>query len=315
MRDIRTIGIAGTGLMGGDTAALCAGNGYNVIMMGISEEECQKGLANVRADYNELVREKLMSRAQADEALSRVSALTGFEHGGKADFIFEAVLEREDVKREVYRQLEAVCESGVVFASITSGLSPNSLAESLKHKERLLVAHFWNPAHLIPLVEVVRGKATSDEATDATLSVLRRLKKEIVLIDKDVPGFIGNRLMHAMYREALHLVESGVCSPEDIDRTVLNSFGPRFSSVGLLEYYDSCGLDLQHNVQSYLFESLCAASRPQRVLTERCERGDLGPKTGQGIFDWSKKDMADFRRRKSKPFYKMFSWNLTGEEE
>lgn len=313
LRDIKVIGVAGTGLMGGDTAAVCLGNGYRVIMMGINEEECEKGRQNVRADFDELVKNGLLSQEQADRALSRLDVRVGFEHGRDCDYIFEAVLERVDVKGSVFQQLEAVCGRDTVFASITSGISADALADTVEHSDRLLVAHFWNPAHLIPLVEVVRSRYTSAAAVQLTVDLLGSLHKEIVVLDKNIPGFIGNRLMHAMYREALYLVENGVCSPEDIDRTVYYSFGQRFASVGLLEYYESVGLDLQHNVQSYLLDDLCNEGGPQKILKEHYEKGELGPKTGSGIFDWTKKDMADFRHRKNSPFFKMFNWEESRE--
>lgn len=311
---IKTIGIAGAGLMGSGTATISALNGFNVIMMGTSREDCERGLASVNADIDELVENNLVTKAQAESAVRRLTVKVGFEHGRNADFIFEAVLERVDVKGDVYRELEKVCAPGVVFASITSGLSPDDLAATVKDKSRLLVAHFWNPAHLVPLVEVVRSEHTSDQAVHVTAQLLKSLNKEVVLMDKNVPGFIGNRLMHSMYREAVYLVESGYCTPEDIDRSIYYSFGQRFGSVGLLEYYDSVGLDLQRNVQSYLFADLCNARKPQKYLLERCKRGDLGPKTGQGIYDWTKKDMADFRHRKNSPFFKMFRFSPVGED-
>jgi 3-hydroxybutyryl-CoA dehydrogenase len=224
-------------------------------------------------------------------------------------FVFEAVSENVAVKQRVFQTLETVCGPETVFLSITSGIMAGKLVQGIAKKDRLLVAHAWNPPHLIPLVEVVATAYTDKNALARAVAFLEGLGRKVVLLKKDIPGFIGNRLMHAMYREALYLVEQGVATLEDIDATVLYSFGPRFSSVGLLEYYDSCGLDLQRSVQTYLLPELCNADAPQKLLTDAYDKGDYGPKTGKGLFDWNRKDAGDFRLRKSKPFFHFNHWD------
>jgi 3-hydroxybutyryl-CoA dehydrogenase len=308
--DIRLIAVVGSGLMGRDTATLCAGNGFRTVMLCHSERGLAKGMEGVRRNFAELEEQGLLNESQIETVLSRLSAEVGVEKAAEADFVFEAVLENPEVKISLYRQLESICRPDVVFASTTSGISPDILAEGMRHKERLVVSHFWNPAHLIPLVEVVRGKHTDETSIQTTLAMLNALNRKPVVLQKNIPGFIGNRIMHAMFREALYLVENGYCTAEDIDNTIYYSFGQRYSSVGLLEYYDSVGLDLQYSVENYLFESLCNAASPPKYLVDRCNRGDLGPKTGKGIFDWITKDQADFRARKNRPFFKMFKWNI-----
>jgi 3-hydroxybutyryl-CoA dehydrogenase len=308
--DIKLVAITGSGLMGADTATLCAGNGFRTVMLCRSKSGLARGMESVRRNFAELKEQGLLNESQIGTALSRLSAEVGIEKAAEADFLFEAVPENAEVKISLYRQLETFCRPDVVFASITSGISPDILAEGIRHKERLVVAHFWNPAHLIPLVEVVRGTHTNETSTQITLEMLSALNRKPVVLQKNIQGFIGNRIMHAMFREALYLVENGYCTPEDIDNTIYYSFGQRYSSVGLLEYYDSVGLDLQYSVESYLFESLCNAASPPQYLVDRCKRGDLGPKTGKGVFDWTTKDQADFRLRKNRPFFKMFKWNI-----
>ncbi|MDR1731142.1 MAG: 3-hydroxyacyl-CoA dehydrogenase family protein [Synergistaceae bacterium] len=311
--DIKLVAVAGSGQMGADTATLCIGNGFRTLMLTHSEEGRVRGLNSVRNNFAELKGQGLLNDRQIETALSRLRVEVGMDKGADAEFIFEAVVERPEVKIDVYRQLEAVCRPDAIFASITSGISPDILAEGIARKDRLIVTHSWNPAHLIPLVEVVRSRHTSDETTQTAVDLLKAMKREVVVLKKNIPGFIGNRLMHAMFREALYLVENGYCDPEDVDRTVYYSFGQRYSSVGLLEYFDSVGLDLDYNVESYLFETLCDAKAPQKYLVERYQRGDLGPKTGRGVFDWTKKDLGDFRTRKNRPFFKMFNWNIDVE--
>ena len=178
----------------------------------------------------------------------------------------------------------------------------------MKHPERFMVAHSWNPPHVIPLVEAVRAQATSEETVDRAVAFLKSLDREVVVLRKSVPGFIGNRIQHSMFREALSLIENGVATPEEIDRAVYFSFGQRYSGVGLMEYYDSCGLDLQMDVQSYLLAELSDAKGPQKPLTDCVAAGNLGAKTGKGLYEWSKEEQEDFRERKTRPFLRFVDW-------
>jgi len=305
---MRKVGVVGTGRMGSDTATLLLGYGHDVVLLGTGEKSCEKGRASVVQNLDELVSHHVISRPFAEGCLSRLKIVSDDAEMADRDFIFEAVPEKIEVKTEVYRRLERVCKPEAPFISITSGIVADDLAQGLENKGRLIVAHSWNPPHLIPLVEVVRSRFTTEETFEKTMALLLELDRKIVVLKKGIPGFIGNRLMHAMYREALYLVEQGVADPKDIDDTVLYSFGQRFSSVGLLEYYDSCGLDLQYDVQSYLLADLCDAKGPQKPLVECYKRGEFGPKTGKGIYDWSAKDFDDFRKRKHMPFFKYVNW-------
>jgi len=305
---MKQVGVVGTGRMGSDMATLLAAYGFHVTILGISEGECEKGRNNIEENLNELSNNNIIDNSTAQRCMQLIAFTQDYRSLADLDFVFEAVVERIDIKHSVYLQLEAVCSERTIIISITSGITAYKLAESIVHKERLIVAHAWNPPHLIPLVEVVGSEHTAPDTVKRTLELLETLDRKVVVLKRDIPGFIGNRIMHAMYREALYLVEIGVASPAEIDLTVLYSFGQRFASVGLLEYYDSCDLNLQFDVQSYLLAELCDAKGPQKPLVDCCLRGDYGPKTGNGIYDWSKKDLDEFRLRKNKPFFQYVTW-------
>lgn len=307
------IGIVGSGRIASDTATLFIGNGYNTVVLSRNDEGSSKALKSIQFNFEQLKNEGLIADEQVRRCFEYISFAVDYDMLKDCNFIFEAVFEKIDIKSIVFQALEKVCSPEAVFISTTSGISADDLAEAINKKDRLIVGHPWNPPHLIPLVEVVKSVHTSDETLNRTVELLESVGREIVVLKKNIEGFIGNRIQHAMFREAIHLIESGVADPEDIDKTIFYSFGQRYSTVGLMEYYDSVGLDLEYNVESYLFKSLCSATTAQEFLVERCKRGDLGPKTGRGVYDWSNKDYSEFSDRKSKPFYKFFNWDVPKE--
>ncbi|MCP4395906.1 MAG: 3-hydroxyacyl-CoA dehydrogenase family protein, partial [bacterium] len=186
----------------------------------------------------------------------------------EADFVLEGILEDIQVKQDFFAELDHHCPPHTILASGTSGLSPNVIGERIQRKDKMLVAHFWNPPYLVPLVELVAHDEISQETLESVMAFLKTVGKTPILLKKDIAGHIGNRLQHAMFREAIHLVEQGIATPEDIDRVIMNSLGPRYSMIGPMEYMDSVGLNLQVAVQSYLFESLADAKKPQTLLME-----------------------------------------------
>jgi 3-hydroxybutyryl-CoA dehydrogenase len=172
----------------------------------------------------------------------------------------------------------------------------------MQNKSRMLVAHFWNPAHLCPLVEVCGNPETTEEVKQATMQLLTAIGNKPVLMKKEILGFIGNRLMHAMNREAISMIQKGIVSAEDIDMAVLNSFGPRFANLGLMEYLDFCGLDLIANIQDYLYDDLEKGGGTMPLVKELVDKGDLGAKSGKGLCEWDGKDPDDVRGRRDQEF-------------
>ncbi len=276
------------------------------MLVGVDEQDVRTGLGNAKRDVDDLETAGILSVDQAQTARGLLSGTTSYaEAVPGADLVFEAAPEDVNIKQTVFRALEQHSAPGVLLCSSTSGLSPQDIAEPLADKGRMAVTHFWNPPYLVPLVEVIPHSDMSEANRKAVASFIRRLGKEPVFLKRDIAGHIGNRLQHALYREALHLIEQGVATPDDIDRVVLNSFGPRFSAIGPMEYFDSCGLDLHQKVQGYLYPTLCNASEPQDILLRNVAEGSLGSKTGKGLYDWSERDEDEFRARRNSCFIEL----------
>jgi 3-hydroxybutyryl-CoA dehydrogenase len=206
--------------------------------------------------------------------------------------VFESVAEDLDLKQRIFRELERVAPKDAVLASNTSGLQITRIAEGMAHPERAATAHFWNPPHLMPLVEIVKGERTSDATVSALRDLLTHAGKQTVVVLKDVPGQLGNRLQHALFREAFHILQEGVASVEDVDSAVKHGFGLRFPAYGLLEHADMVGLDMMQAIDGYLFPSLSAADKPPPFVRELIARGELGAKTGHGLYDWTVRNAA-----------------------
>ncbi len=187
----------------------------------------------------------------------------------------------------MFSELDALCPPEVILASNTSALMPSALASPTRHPERVIVVHYFNPAHLIPVVEVVLGPHTSEETLSRATAMLRQAGKTPAVLRKEVPGFIANRLQAALLREALQLVEDGVTSLEDLDAVVSMGFGRRLAAFGPFAVVDLNGLDVWQAIMANLSPILSSASEPSPLLAERAGRGELGLKSGQGFYSWS----------------------------
>lgn len=304
MTKIKTIGIIGRGQIGASLATLFSGNGYEVILLGFNDTGINKGEIEIGHNFDELISEGIIDEKQKAVCMSKIRYTYSYEDLQGIDFCYEAVTEDVEIKRKVYENAESCCRADIVIASATSAISADVLGDLLINKERFLVAHPWNPAHVVPLVEVCRSRYTDETAVKITEDLLNDVGKKVVTLNKNIEGFIGNRLQHALFREAMYLIDEGVATPEQIDDVVYYSFGQRYSSIGIFEHYDAAGLKLQKEVQSNLFPTLCNADRPQKCLTDHIEAGELGAGTKRGVLDWSRIDEEDFRKRQRKPFYK-----------
>lgn len=308
--EIGRIGIVGTGMIGASMAALFTGNGYPTTVLAVNHAEAEAGRRRYDTYFDDLVANGLVTPAQAEACARLLDVTEDYAGLSGADFIFECVVERLEVKHSVYAQIERHCPGLRAIASSTSALQADDLAGGLSRKELLAVAHPWNPPHLVPCVEVVRSAFTGDDALKLIVDILESTGRAPVVMKKGAPGFIANRLQHALYREAAYMVEEGIASPEDIDKSLRTSFMPRYTSIGLFEHFDYAGLDMIMNIHRYLYPSLCNATEPQDLVRIPFERGDLGYKTGKGVLDWSGVDIDEFRKRASEPYLQFFNWSL-----
>lgn len=294
--EIKTICNLGTGTMGFGTALIFAMNGYAVRLFGRSEASVERGFSKIR-DALEMYRSNgLVAAGDIPAILGRVTGCATLEDAAiGADFVIESIAEQLDVKREVWARMEELTGPETIFATNTSGLSPTAIAEALRHKERFVVAHFWNPPHLLPLVEVVPGRHTSPETVQTTWRLMEKIGKKPVALKREALGFIGNRLQLALLREALHIVEQGIATPEAVDATVRYSLGRRLATTGPLESADLGGLDIFYAISSYLNADLCNARDPSPILQQAVSKNALGAKTGRGIYPWPADRLAEIQ--------------------
>jgi 3-hydroxybutyryl-CoA dehydrogenase len=205
------------------------------------------------------------------------------------ELAIEAVSENLDLKRTIFSDLERLTPPQTILCSNTSGISISLISEKLQFKERVVGTHFWNPPHIIPCVEVIKSQFTGDEEFHTVIELMERVGKEPVRVLKDVPGFLGNRLQHALWREAISLVEKGIADPEDIDRVVKYGFGLRLPFLGPLETADLAGLDLTYDIHQYLFSDLENRSTPSPLLKTLVDQKTIGVKTKKGFYHWTDK--------------------------
>ncbi len=226
-------------------------------------------------------------------ALTRVSLEEDLERAvSEADWVFEAAPEKLELKQELFRRIDAAAPEGAVLATNTSVIPVGQVAAAASGRGRIVGTHWWNPPYLVPLVEVVQGPDTTDETVRRTIDLLEQLGKTAVHVRRDVAGFVGNRLQHALWREAFNLVDAGVCDAETVDTVVKAGFGRRLAVLGPMENADMVGLDLTLSIHAYVLPTLDPPSQPAAGLRERVERGELGMKSGLGFRKWTK-DRAD----------------------
>lgn len=285
--DIRSAVVAGSGQMGPGIAFTLASVGCETKIFARTEESVKKGVEAFDRILDVLCAEDCLAADRVAPIRGLVSGTTELESSVRgADLIIESIPENLALKQEFFSRVEAFCPEETILTSNTSGLPATSIAENLHRPERFAVTHFWNPPHLMPLVEVVKGEKTAMETVSLLSELLARAGKKPVAVLKDTPGQLGNRLFQALLREAIHIVEEGIASVEDVDSAIKNGLGRRFPVYGPLEHNDVVGLDTLYAIQSYISESLCSRQKPSELLKNMFDSGDLGVKTGKGFYDW-----------------------------
>ena len=287
MKEITKIGIVGAGLMGHGIAQVFASHGFSVNIYDSVEEALAAVPQKIRNNFKAFVELHMAGKTDVEQCLETITLSGNLKTLSEGvQVIIEAVSENLDLKRKIFSELEQYVPRDAILCSNTSAISITEISEALKHKARFVGTHFWNPPHIIPCVEVVKGKYTSDTALETIFDLMKTVGKEPVRVMKDIPGFIGNRLQHALWREAISMVEKGVANAEDIDKVVKYGFGLRCPFIGPLETADLAGLELDYAVHKYLFPYLENSSEPSPVLKEKIDAGMLGVKTGQGFHTW-----------------------------
>jgi 3-hydroxybutyryl-CoA dehydrogenase len=293
MSDEQKIGIIGGGLMGHGIAYLFAAAGHHVNVF--------EPAADIRGSLPRRLR-LILELLDGDPALLKGievhDALTPAMQG--ATFVFEAAPEKLPLKQKIFAELERVVAPDTILASNSSAIPSTEIGRHLKHRGRVVGTHFWNPPHLVPLVEVIQNEKTSDEVVHSTMALLRHAGKVPVHVRRDVPGFVGNRLQHAMKREAFALIAAGVCDAETIDTVVKEGFGARTAVLGPMEQSDLVGLDLALDIADVLYEHLDRTAGPHPFLRDKVKAGKLGMKTGEGMRRWTPESADAVRSRLSR---------------
>ncbi len=293
-----SVAVIGAGLMGHGIAQIFALSGREVWMSDLNEQMLEKALINVRSNLSVFVKNELISPEEVDPALALIRTTTSLEQAAsRADYVVEAVSENPELKQSIFKQLDAICPPETILSTNTSVISITEIAAKANNRSRIVGTHFWNPPHLIPLVEVVPGNDTAPETIERTYSLLVEVGKHPVRIKQDVPGFVGNRLQHALWREALSIVDQGIAEAADVDEVVKMGFGIRLPVLGPLENADLVGLELTHAVHDYLLKHLEHSSEPAPILKRKIDQGHLGFKSGQGLQNWTEKEIANTRSR------------------
>ena len=293
--------IIGSGTMGHSIALSAAWAEINVKMYGLDEIEIEKGLLGIKNKLTVLLQNGLITFRDFENIKARITGSHSMEDAAEgASFIIECIPEDLGMKQELFRYLDKICAADVILASNTSGLSPSLISAGTLHPERIIVTHFWNPAHLIPLVEVLRAQKTNDSTFARAMELLRIMNKKPIEVKKEVPGMVGNRLQFALFREAQYLLEEGIASKEDIDSAVIYSIGRRLPVTGPLISADMGGLDVFASISDYLFEDLSKADRTFPTLNKLVAQNKLGDKTGEGYYLWGNDFSLEMNRSRER---------------
>ncbi|EFE08852.1 3-hydroxyacyl-CoA dehydrogenase family protein [Citrobacter youngae] len=294
----KPICVLGAGLMGIGIATHFARFGHDVWLYDTNSGRIAEISIVASGILDELIATEQFAAGEKASVVNRLHGTTSLQEIAGCGLLIEAIPERLELKHALYAQLEELIAPEAVIASNTSGLPPDALAEKLAHPERLLIAHFWNPPHFIPLVEIVPGTATKAEYLHELQQLLLSMQLEAVVLDRAAPGFVGNRLQFALLREALHIVKSGIASAEVVDQVMRASLGRRYAMVGPLEAADMTGLATVQDICRHLLPELATGSEMMSLVADKVANGDTGLRSGQGFYRWddSRKEYIQQRR-------------------
>ena len=295
MASIESIAVIGAGTMGHGIAQVAAASGFRVLLSDVEREALARGVQSIEKNLAKGIQLGKLTEDDRDRTLQQIHGTTKLEDCVAADLIIEAAPEKLELKQDILRQLESCTERAFIFASNTSSLSITEIARSAKRPEAVVGMHFFNPVHIMRLVEIVVGEKTSDETVETVQTIGQRMRKEPILV-KDVPGFASSRLGVALGLEAMRMLEQGVASARDIDTAMELGYN---HPMGPLKLTDLVGLDVRLSIAEYLYRELGSETfRPPEVLRRMVSEGKLGKKTGEGFYDWSK-EKEDLRRAQS----------------
>lgn len=295
---METIAVIGAGMMGPGIAQVFATHGCSVVIHNRSSEKLGQVHARVQTNLAQMAEYGLVNAAEIPAILDRIVTTSELAVACKgASVVIETITESLPLKQELFVELDRLCPPETILCSNTSVLSITQIGLHASHRERILGMHFYQPPFLVPLVEVVRTEAVATEHMDAIVNLLRKVGKEPVRVQKDVPGFIANRMQHALWREAFALIDEGICDAETVDIAVRNSFGLRLPALGPVANADLVGLDLTLAIHDYVLPHLNASPLPSSTLRAHVAAKELGFKSKHGFLEWTDESIAATRSR------------------
>jgi len=290
------IAVIGAGMMGPGIAQVFAARGHSVRVRDTAAEKLGAVRERVRANLARMAEYDLVEAGEIPRILGRIGVTSDLAAAcDSAGVVVEAITENLALKQALFAELDRICPAATILCSNTSVISITEIGARAVHRERILGTHFYQPPFLVPLVEVVRTEFTAPAHMDRIVDLLSDAGKAPVRVRKDVPGFIANRMQHALWREAFALIDEGICDAATVDVAVRNSFGLRLPILGPVANADMVGLDLTLAIHDYVLPYLNASPEPSTTLRDRVAKGELGFKTGRGFLDWTEESIAAAR--------------------
>ena len=295
------VAVIGAGTMGTGIAGVFARAGSSVYLMDKSVDLLRRSDENLCKAQQVLQEAGILSSDDAASARERIRATVELERACEgANLVIETISEDLAQKLVLFERVDRLCPKEAVLASNTSGLSITKLAQATERPQLVAGMHFFNPAHIIPLVEITRGEHTAEETAQFLLDIGRWLGKRPILVRRDIPGFVANRLQFAVMREAFHLLSEGIASAQDIDTAMTAGPGLRYGFLGPLRTADLGGLDVFLAISQYLFPQLDSQSSPPAFLVDLVTTGRLGAKAGEGFYQYAGEDSADYQAQRDR---------------
>ncbi|MBF4694717.1 3-hydroxyacyl-CoA dehydrogenase family protein [Fusibacter ferrireducens] len=306
-KKLKNIAILGAGTMGVGIGLLFAMKDYPVkLIYSCEQDKTSNPLGRMHESLKILSNNGVVDRSKMDAIMANVSTTDNLEEGATfADIIFECIIEDLSIKQDFFKKLDEMCTEDTVLASNTSAISITEIAETSENKSRIIGTHFWNPPFLIPLVEVIKTEFVSEDTVNRVHELLEEAGKKPVIVNKDVPGFLANRMQHALFREALYIIEQGIAEPSAVDDAIKYGFGMRLGIMAPVGVMDMGGLDLTYAIHEYLFKDLCNDTKPAAILSQKLSEGKLGFKSGEGLMTWTQEKIAQERKHLTEDLIKV----------
>jgi 3-hydroxybutyryl-CoA dehydrogenase len=283
---IKQISVIGSGAMGSQIAMVCALAGYHVYLQDISEESLEKAKQSLEGHMKRRIEKGRLSAREVDDAFSRLYFVTSIEEAVQnTDFVIEAIVEKLEAKRALFEEVDRLAPAHAILASNSSTIVSSKLADATNRPEKVCNMHFFNPALVMELVEVVQGSHTSEETAQITVELSRKINKIPILLKKEISGFVANRILGKLMDEAIYLLENGIASAEEIDLACTKALN---HPIGPFALIDLTGIDVHYYVRMQRYEETGDESyKPSKIVTEKFLKGELGRKTGKGFYVYS----------------------------